>query len=268
MTDSTEYLKEVIGLVINAGDTAMDFYEDDYRIDAKQDDSPVTEADLGSERILLDGLKNTKYGIIAEEAGFIKGEDNTALWVVDPLDGTQDFIDKTGEFSIMVGLLSETGKPIMGVVYAPVMDKLWYGIKGNGSRLVIGDQHVDISVSDKPSLQEFQLIASRNHFSETDRGIAKGLNINGITRMGRLGVKFCSIAEGEADLTYYTTDRLGIWDCCAPHIILEEAGGTVLTVAGNVPEYDLDLRRMPEGVVGLGSRDEDLIDSVIQTLGA
>ncbi|MCF7890384.1 3'(2'),5'-bisphosphate nucleotidase CysQ [Candidatus Bipolaricaulota bacterium] len=263
MSEHTDYLDKVIGLTRRAGSEALKYYEKDYSIEEKNDDSPVTEADYASEDILISGLSSTNPGIIAEEAGLIPGEREDKYWIVDPLDGTQDFIDKTGEFAIMVGLLVE-GEPAMGVVYAPAREKLWYAVKGEGAYLLQDGTETKIQVAGKGDLEDYVLIASRNHFSPQDEAVAGQLGVGDITRMGSLGVKFCAIAEGRADLVYYTTDRLGIWDCCAPQVILEEAGGEAFDVRGRELVYDLDRRRMAHGIVGIGGNNRREVVEILE----
>lgn len=262
MLEPDEYQDKVIKLTREAGKEAMKYYDRDYAIEEKEDESPVTEADMASESILIEELKKTGYGIVAEETGRLEGDREGVYWIVDPLDGTQDFIDKTGEFSIMVGLLVE-GKPEFGVVYAPAQDKLWYASRGNGAKRIKDGSETEISVADKESLSDYELIASRNHFTDKDREIARELGVDKVTRMGSLGIKFCSIAEGEADIAYYSTYKLGIWDSCAPHVILEEAGGKAFDVWGDNLEYDLEGKKMANGVVGIGG---GAYDKVIETL--
>jgi 3'(2'), 5'-bisphosphate nucleotidase len=262
LSNYIDCIDEIIDLTKKAGRKALKYYEKDYSIEEKKDESPVTEADFASEEILIDGLKPTDHGIIAEEAGLIEGNSDDKFWIVDPLDGTQDFIDKTGEFSIMVGLL-ERGKPAMGVVFAPAQEKLWYAARGEGAYLVENGTERRIQVSAKKDLENYVLIASRNHFSAQDEAIAGELGVKTITRMGSLGIKFAAIAEGNADLVYYTTDKLGIWDCCAPQVILEEAGGKALDLKGEELTYDLIGRRMKDGIVGIGGDDRSDVVKVI-----
>lgn len=263
MENLKKFPEKIIELTREAGEEAMKYYDRDYSIKKKEDNSPVTEADLASEKILLEGLKSTGYGIVAEETGLLEGDKTGTYWVVDPLDGTQDFIDKTGEFSIMVGLLVDR-RPELGIVYAPAQGKLWYAVKGQGAHLTENGRKSEITVNHKSSLSDYELIASRNHFSPRDEKISRRLGVKNITRMGSLGIKFCSIAEGRADLAYYTTDKLGIWDCCAPQIILEEAGGVASDVYGGNLEYDLEGKRMDKGVVGIGRESHDKVIKVLE----
>lgn len=267
MSKHKEYLEEVIRLTRKAGTEALKYYEEDYSIEEKKDDSPVTEADYASEDILINGLKTTEPGIVAEEAGMIPGETQESYWIVDPLDGTQDFIDKTGEFSVMVGLLAD-GEPKLGVVFAPARKKLWYAVEGGGAYLLEDGAESRIEVAGKENLEDYVLIASRNHFSPRDETVAGQLGVQDITRMGSLGIKFCAIAEGRADLVYYTTDRLGIWDCCAPQVILKEAGGEAFDVRGRELVYDLDRRRMAHGIVGIGGANRREVVEILEDNGA
>ncbi|MEF8849884.1 MAG: 3'(2'),5'-bisphosphate nucleotidase CysQ [Candidatus Bipolaricaulota bacterium] len=264
MSKGNEYLEEVIGLTRKAGAEALKYYDKNYSIEAKKDDSPVTEADYASEDILISGLKDTEPGMVAEEAGRVPGETQESYWIVDPLDGTQDFIDKTGEFSVMVGLLVN-GEPTLGVVFAPAREKLWYAVKGGGAYLLEGGTESRIEVAGKGNLEDYVLIASRNHFSPRDEAVADKLGVQDIIRMGSLGIKFCAIAEGRADLVYYTTDRLGIWDCCAPQVILEEAGGEAFDVKGRGLVYDLDRRRMAHGIVGIGGENRREVVKILDS---
>lgn len=263
MSNHTDHLDEVIELTRKAGAEALKYYRKDYSIEEKKDESPVTEADYASEDILIRGLKSTEPGIIAEEAGLLPGKSDDKHWIVDPLDGTQDFIDKTGEFSIMVGLLVE-GEPVMGVVFAPAREKLWYAVEGEGAYLLENGSEAKIQVAGKGNLEDYVLIASRNHFTPRDEAVAGEMGVERITRMGSLGIKFCAIAEGRADLVYYTTDRLGIWDCCAPQVILEEAGGEAFDVRGGELIYDLDRRKMARGIVGIGGDNRQEVVEILE----
>ena len=117
-------LKEVINLVKKAGEKVLEIYQRKFKVYEKEDTSPVTEADMASEGIILSGLRKYGYGILSEES-----KDGSSrlrkekIWIIDPLDGTQDFLQKTGEFSIMVGLVYKR-EPFLGVVYKPVGDKI------------------------------------------------------------------------------------------------------------------------------------------------
>lgn len=260
-----EYSKELnvlIPLLKDIGKEIMQIYNTDFSHELKDDKSPLTEADLLSDKLLVEKLSKEfpEYGIISEEfENHPQVYSKEKIWILDPLDGTKDFVQKTGEFSIMVALL-ENRKPILGVVYAPALDKFYFAQKGLGAFLIEGDIEKKLNVSDKCDVDKFTLIRSRNHFSETDENLCKNLEINNFIKSGSVGIKFGKIAEKIGDLCYYTTDKMGIWDDAAAHVILKEAGGDVFDMRGKEPEYDLEGRKMKYGFIGTnGKVDRNVI---------
>ncbi len=254
-------IDEIIGIVREAGKRTMEIYEKDFSVKEKEDKSPVTEADLASEKILIAGLKSFGFGICSEEDGVSGSGDK--MWVIDPLDGTMDFIQKTGEFSIMVGLL-ENGKPIMGIVYAPAIDLLYYAEAGKGSFIVEKDKEPrKINVSAIDDASRFRMVISRNHFRQNDKDVALRLGIETFKGLGSVGVKYGEIAKGDAEICIYQTQKLGLWDCCAPHVILKEAGGEVFGMSGKDPIYDFTTLKMADGFIGTnGTNKDDIIRSI------
>jgi 3'(2'), 5'-bisphosphate nucleotidase len=243
---------DIIKAVRLAGETVMDIYNKDFSVEYKDDSSPVTQADLRSNDILIDCLKKTGYGILSEETGHTGSKE--VFWVIDPLDGTTDFIQKTGEFSIMVGLVRGK-KPVLGIVYAPAINKLYYAQKGKGAFL--NDKRIYIS-----NQKEQRMVISRNHFREKDKAIAKRIGVKEFLKMGSVGVKYGMIAEGKAEVCIYTTDKLGLWDCCAPQIILIEAGGQVFDTQGKIPQYNPDIRNMQKGFIGCNKGRENILNAI------
>lgn len=257
----------LLDIIKKAGDEVMKIYETDFTHETKADNSPLTQADLNSEKVLIEELKINfpDHGIISEEReNDLDVYNKRFIWVIDPLDGTKDFVQKTGEFSVMVALLEDC-VPIMSAVYAPVIDKLYFAKKGFGSYLEINNGKIErLSISDIIDMKSARLVRSRNHFNEFDQKLCENLEIKNFIMMGSVGVKFGAIAEGVAELCYYTTDKMGIWDDAAAHIILKEAGGAVFDMDGNEPEYDLEGRKMKNGFIGTnGKIDKNLIiDSI------
>lgn len=261
MSDYGTEIKTVLEAVREVGKEVMRIYEGDHEVETKDDDSPLTKADRLSHDILNKRLQGFGYGIVSEEA---ENTDinNKMQWVIDPLDGTSDFIQKTGEFSIMVALI-DNKEPVVGVVYAPAVDKLWYAIKGNGAYLIENGQEKKINVSETKELSGYRLVISRNHFRQKDKDVADRLGISSFQKMGSVGVKFSSIAQGNAELCVYTTDKMGVWDDCASHVILKEAGGDVFDIDGNEPVYNLESRKMDRGFIGTnGKNKEKIIESI------
>ena len=167
---------------------------------------------------------------------------------MDSLDGTQDFLDKTGEFAVMIGL-SEKGKAVFGFVYMPTEDKLYYAEKGKGAFVQKGgsDPHA-IHVSSQSDIKKAKLVVSRSHISKRIEEAAEKLNVGKMVKCGSNGVKMSLIAEGKADLFFNPTDKLGQWDCCAPHIIVEEAGGMVTGIRGEDIIYNEKSEKNPFGL--------------------
>ncbi len=259
-------VEQLISLARKAGEAALDFY-DSPKVEYKKDNSPVTQADLASEKIIIDGLSQiSNFGILSEETV----DDKTRLkheyvWIIDPLDGTKDFIQKTGEFSIMVGL-AKNGEPIMGVVYQPAHKKLCYAVKGKGSFICV-DNGADkqLHVSSVSELQEGRLVVSRNHLSEEDAVHAKKMGLKNYVQAGSTGVKMCLIAQDEADLFFNTCVEMSEWDSCAPQIILTEAGGMVTGTDGKPLLYNKFEPKNEFGIVASnGILHEEILKVIIQ----
>ena len=253
-------MKEAIQVVKEAGKKTLEIYNRKYDVETKSDDSPLTEADLASHEILEKGLSELGYPVLSEESDSEVSTDT--FWVIDPLDGTMDFMQKTDEFSIMVALVKDK-RPVLGIVYAPALGKLYYAEEGKGCYMIEGDSEpVQLKV-DSRELPDYRMIISRNHFRQEDQDIALRLGIEEFRKMGSVGVKYARIAESKGELCIYTTGALGIWDCAAPHIILKEAGGVVFDVEGNEPAYDSGILKMKKGFIGtLKENSSEVIRSV------
>ncbi|OYT54928.1 MAG: 3'(2'),5'-bisphosphate nucleotidase CysQ [Candidatus Altiarchaeales archaeon ex4484_2] len=261
--DYSNELEAVLDLVSEAGERITEVYGSDFSVDYKEDDSPVTRADLLSEEILLEGLESFGYGFLSEESGFL-GSGNGRCWVIDPLDGTRDFVEGTDDFSILVGLL-DGDRPVLGVVHAPCLGKSWYALRGRGAFV----DRKPIKVSDVSELDRWRMLVSRFHLRDEDKQVAKSLGVSSFRESGSIGIKYCLIASGEAELCVYTTSRLGFWDCCAPQVILKEAGGLVFDVHGNPVVYDLDSEpwRMEHGFIGCNGRHrKEILEAVENAL--
>lgn len=225
-----------------AGDKVMEIYNSDYDSFEKDDKTPVTKADLEAEKIILPALEEFDYKILSEETK----DDLTRLkeemvWIVDPLDGTRDFLDKTGEFSVMIGLVFE-GKPVLGVVYQPTTEKLYSAQQGQGAYL--NGEKLEVSSVDELNRSKF--IVSRSHLDDRTDNFLREADVNKVL-MGSAGLKMGAIAEGKAE-AYITTNTYQ-WDSCAPQAILEEAGGKVTNLHGKELEYNRKEVKNTNGVV-------------------
>lgn len=262
-TDSL--LREIIPLIKRAGQFVLELYYTDYIIEIKHDQSPVTEADIGSDRIIKRGLQTFGYPILSEESA----DDPSRLrsdrvWIVDSLDGTNGYISKTGEFAVMIGL-AEKGEAILGLVYLPADDKLYYASKGEGAYMVVGDREpTRLGVSSQADIHEATLVVSRSHLSESITMASEKLAVRDLRQHGSNGVKMGLVAEGKADLYFNPTDQMGQWDLCAPQIIVEEAGGQVSGIHGERLQYNLKNSKNPYGIVASNGK---LHSSVLNFFG-
>lgn len=224
-------LKEMERLALEAGAKAMTIYAGPFAVDAKGDASPVTEADRLGEEIILAGLSALapEIPVLAEEAaaGGAIPELGREFFLVDPLDGTKEFITKTGEFTVNIALIRD-GAPALGVVYAPAMSKIYLGVKGRGAwmrRTGAGEEAQPIRARTAPA-NGLVAVASRSHRGPETDAFLSTLTIADFAAAGS-SLKFCLIAEGLADV-YPRLGRTMEWDTGAGQAVLEAAGGRVV----------------------------------------
>jgi 3'(2'), 5'-bisphosphate nucleotidase len=213
-------LNQIIKTAVEAGKKILEFYETDVEVITKEDDSPLTKADLAAHHIILDNLKEISPDIpvISEESGipdYEKRKNWDQFWLVDPLDGTKEFIKKNGEFTVNIALI-EGDKPTLGVVYVPALDVLYYGEKSIGSFKKEGDKEakkLESPVFEVPG--KAKIVVSRSHGDDSTAKKLQKLNIEVSEEVpSGSSIKFCLVAEGKADLY----PRLGPtmeWDTAA-----------------------------------------------------
>jgi len=222
---------------LKAGEAILDIYDSsDFNVEIKGDNSPLTKADKAAHEIIVKFLESTKIPILSEEGKLIPYEERSEwkyFWMVDPLDGTKEFIKRNGEFTVNIALIHE-GSPILGVVYAPVLDKLFYALQNEGAYMK-NSTGVSRLKAPKFSLEDDHLnvVASRSHLNDATQQFLDELSKPNIVSMGS-SLKFLVIAEGNAHLypRYAPTME---WDTAAAQIILEEAGGKVIQEGKNIP---------------------------------
>ena len=248
--DLTKELDVAIQAARSAGAAALDIYETNYQTWEKDNKSPLTEADLAADKIILDHLAQFDHAILSEETDDdLSRLEADTLWIVDPLDGTKDFMKKTGDFSMMIGLV-HMGRPVLGVVYKPVKDELYYATKGNGAYLLKKKNNpirLQVGKIDQPS--DLRIVVSRAHFAETDKDIAAALGAESFIKSGSVGIKVGLIADGSCDLYYNTSSYSSEWDSCAPEAILTEAGGIITDIKGNPLEYNKENVKCLNGIL-------------------
>jgi len=233
-----ELLDHISAIARAAGSAAMQVYASDFAVRGKADASPVTEADERAEAVILERLAalTPDIPVISEEqsAAGLAPPACERFWLVDPLDGTREFIQRNGEFTVNIALI-ESGRPTLGVVAAPALERLFAGALGCGAQVhdAAGTRRIACRASPAEGLT---VVCSRSHGDRDalDRYLA-GRQIAAVTGAGS-SLKFCLVASGEADL-YPRLGRTMEWDTAAGHAVLAAAGGSVRTLDGAELRY-------------------------------
>ncbi|MFN9860236.1 MAG: 3'(2'),5'-bisphosphate nucleotidase CysQ [Pseudanabaena sp.] len=218
-----------------AGDILMKYYQEPQDLEIKfkgEEDGNVTSADLAANDFILSQLKQTfgteNFAYLSEETeDSIDRLDHEWVWIIDPMDGTSDFIRRTNEFAVHIGL-SYRQRPVLGLVATPAQDRLFQGVLGNGAFMETRDGAKQlIHVSDKVNLDKMVVVASRSHRNYQLESILRQLPKAAEIAVGSIGGKFAAIASGKADVYISVSGKSAPkdWDYCAPEIILTEAGG-------------------------------------------
>ncbi len=236
-----ELLPRIVDLAKEAGQAILNVYaQADLAVKFKRDNSPLTQADLKSHRIIADGLSSlsSDWPILSEESEEVSFDRRASwdrFWLVDPLDGTKEFLRRTGEFTVNIALV-ERGTPILGVVYAPVLDRMYFAGRGAGAFKT----HAGLSsrIETRPAKAILRIVISRSHRSQ-EESLEQFVQDGGQYEFIAMGssLKFCLIAEGAVDV-YPRTGPTTEWDTAAAHCILVEAGGTITDLDGNPLRYN------------------------------
>lgn len=232
-TSMSELLSRVRAIAHDAGRVVMDVYSTDFSVRGKEDASPVTEADERAEAIIVSALRTLTPDIpvVAEEAVAAghTPEVGRRFWLVDPLDGTKEFVSRNGEFTVNIALI-EDGAPVLGVVYAPALDRMFAGAVGGEAYVEDAGGRRSIRCRAAPDAG-LTVVASRSH-GDAD-ALARFLGERKVASLTNAGssLKLCLIATGEADL-YPRLGRTMEWDIAAGHAVLSAAGGHLTDLAG------------------------------------
>ncbi len=243
----------VVDVALSAGEAVLRIYKqsEGMVIERKADNSPLTLADRESHRVIVDGLTGLGLGlpILSEEGRaipFSTRRDWKKYWLVDPLDGTKEFISRNGEFTINIALI-DNGRPVAGVVYAPAMDLLYFtGDDGTAFKKTGNDPAVRMTV-DAVAKDGLVAVQSRSHPSQEEESLLRARNVGKTIKIGS-SLKFCLIAEGKAHL-YPRFGPMMDWDMGAGHAVLETAGGSVRTWKGNPIAYNMESLKQEQGVI-------------------
>ena len=237
-----ELLKLAIKAAIAAGEEIIKIYEDknsDFNIEMKSDDSPLTIADKKSHLKIVEFLNQTDFQILSEEGKqlpYEKRKDWKTFWLIDPLDGTKEFIKRNGEFTVNIALISDN-KPVLGVVYIPVTKQIFFGSNDyNSVKLELGNNHFSDKLFDnveqlplKHKRDHLIVVASRSHMNENTENFIESLKKTGkeveIMSKGS-SLKLCMVASGEADI-YPRFGPTMEWDTAAAHAVVKFAGKNV-----------------------------------------
>ncbi|WP_010531890.1 3'(2'),5'-bisphosphate nucleotidase CysQ [Lentibacillus jeotgali] len=247
-------LKTLLDISLKAGREILDVYKRDFSVETKDDDSPLTEADQRAHQTIKRGLQEAyeSVPILSEEGSeipYAERKDWKAFFLVDPLDGTKEFIKKNGEFTVNIALI-EDGYPVMGVIYAPALDTFYFGRTGLGafkleeaSQATVADEDglvgASVQLPEVESGDVINVVASRSHMSEETEAFIDGLRSGerevDVVSAGS-SLKFCLVAEGKAN--YYPRYAPTMeWDTGAGQAIVEAAGETVLRYEDNERFY-------------------------------
>jgi 3'(2'), 5'-bisphosphate nucleotidase len=249
----------VVELAIDAGRAILEVYSSDFEVQSKDDNSPLTQADLASHLCIVAGLEALTPGmpIISEESGLPSFEERSQwdrYWLIDPLDGTKEFVNRNGEFTVNIALI-DNHKPVFGVVHVPVQDKTYLGCEGFGAECRDGNGETRTIQVATESSKPVRVVGSRSHRGASLDAYLENLGECNMIPMGS-SLKFCVIAEGGADLY----PRLGLtseWDTAAAQAVVEQAGGSVVTLDGKAMKYNAksDILNPFFFVIGAADRD-------------
>ncbi|MET0028960.1 MAG: 3'(2'),5'-bisphosphate nucleotidase CysQ [Candidatus Thiodiazotropha sp.] len=225
-------LDALLHLIRQAGEAILEIYNTEFEVETKQDNSPLTAADLAAHRLIVSTLEQLtpEIPVLSEESSKIPFETRRGwdrYWLIDPLDGTREFVKRNGEFTVNIALIDQH-RAVFGAVYAPVLDTLYYGIVGEGAYKQTGsDAAQPIRVTD-PCAQPVRVVGSRSHAGDSLRVYLERLGDHEMVSMGS-SLKLCLVAEGKADV-YPRLGPTSEWDTAAAQAVVEAAGGRVTTL--------------------------------------
>lgn len=248
--DSLQALCEI---AVAAGREVIDVYRNGGQTWHKVDASPLTEADLRADRVIRNGLEKQFPGVfvLSEESATAGARLSQPFFLVDPLDGTKEFLKRNGEFTVNIALVQQ-GVPIAGVVFAPALDELFYAAQGLGAWLQAGGGvPLALQVAPWQPTQPLRVIGSRSHGGDKLAAWLEALDCPHSFVAAGSSLKFCRIAQGQADI-YPRFGPTSQWDTAAAQCVLTVAGGAVLDWAGSPLQYGLDRSILNPEFVALG----------------
>jgi 3'(2'), 5'-bisphosphate nucleotidase len=239
MQDLASLAGALMPIVERASAAIMQIYDGAFAVQRKDDNSPLTLADLESQRVIIEGLKRLTPGIpiLSEESAAAPWPERQTwreLWVVDPLDGTREFVKRNGEFTINIALIVQH-EALLGVVCAPAQKLTYWGIAGDGAFARARDSETR-AIHTAPPQQPVRVLGSRSHASPQTAAYLARLGPHVVSSVGS-SLKFCLLAEGRAEL-YVRFGATSEWDTAAGQAVLEAAGGHVTRMDGHRLRYN------------------------------
>jgi 3'(2'), 5'-bisphosphate nucleotidase len=239
MRDLASLAQALMPIVERAGSAIMQVYDGAFTVQRKDDNSPLTLADLESQRVIIEGLKRLtpEIPILSEESAAAPWAERQTwheLWVVDPLDGTREFVKRNGEFTINIALIVQH-EPVLGVVCAPTQKITYWGMAGHGAFTRARDAEAR-AIHTVPPQRPVRVLGSRSHASAQTAAYLTRLGPHVVSGVGS-SLKFCLLAEGKADL-YVRFGATSEWDTAAGQAVLEAAGGHVTRMDGHRMRYN------------------------------
>src|SRR5690349_6691148 len=266
-------LKIAIDLARSAGAAILAQYKKPLHIEQKtnaDDIEPVTQADRIANELIVNGLMQQfpSDGILAEESIDTERRlSKSRVWLVDPLDGTNGFIDANGDFAVQIGLVEE-GEPVVAVVYAPLADVLYRAVVGGGSWIERAQWTPERTrVSDRKNFAEMRLAASRSHRSPRMNKVVQRFGFREEVQRGSVGIKVGLLVEEQCDVYIHLSPRTKQWDTCAPQLILTEAGGRLTDLFGQPLNYNVPDVNNRNGLVATnGAAHEQIVETLVPLL--
>ncbi len=243
-----------LGAARRAGDSILEVYRSgDYQVERKQGGDPVGIADKLANRHVCSVIVEAfpSHGLLTEELvsereigskyravtdAIARRREATWTWFVDPLDGTKDFLEGTGDFGVHVGLCFE-GRPVLGVNHYPLHQRSFWAVRGRGAWCEDQGGRSSIRVSSRTETARMVMLCSRTSYDPRFQWFAEDLDLVGPQRRGGMGLKLMEIANGRADVYLVLNDRCHLWDACSGQAILEEAGGRITDLQGDAIDY-------------------------------
>ncbi|MDP3089026.1 MAG: 3'(2'),5'-bisphosphate nucleotidase CysQ [Methylotenera sp.] len=243
-----QYLEQVIIIAKAAGEAIMQVYSTDFNVLKKDDHSPLTQADLAAHQVIINALSELTphIPVLSEESEAIDYETRKAwqqYWLIDPLDGTREFVKRNGEFTVNIALIDK-GESVLGVIYAPVKELLYFASLGYGAYKQLNSAGKIQIYTRSLSLKQVVVAGSRSHADERMQNFMRNLELcigvnPELISMGS-SLKICLVAEGLADV-YPRLGPTSEWDTAAAHCVLKEAGGDIVDQMGNTIRYNSKL---------------------------